>query len=303
MKKFKKIGYIFIIIIAIVLAFSIYKSIAKDSKTDIKDKTFSEIKYFESKILYMFNALNNIEFENYKISIEDISEKSKKSSKSSSSAGNGGDSSSGSEESGSSSKEGESGQSESSINETKKFSLNMQGVLTANKEINWQYIKNEAEMVQNSISTMVLDLYEIGLNNNDILNFSKEYDNMLVSLKNEDKENTLKQLNTLYSYIPKFIKNCNVEEQYKIVVDTKQNIFNAYSILDSEEWNKINNYLQTANATFSELLTNVNLKNKNQYTVNKCYIDLNSLQNSVETKDKEIFLIKYRCLLEDLNNL
>lgn len=295
MKKFKKIAYILFLIIIVISSFSIYSSIEGNSNTDIKDKTFSEIKFFESKLIYMFNALNNIEFENYKISVEDISEKSKKSSKSSSSAGNGGNSSSESEQ--------EDSQADPSIDETKKFSLNMQGVLTSNKQIDWQYIKNEAEMVQDSIPTMILDLYEIDLNNTDILRFSKEYDNMLLALKNEDKENILKKLNILYSYIPIFIKNCNVDEQYKIVINTKSKIFNAYSILDSEDWNKISNYLQEANDFFSELLTNVNLKNKNQYTVNKCYITLNSLKSCIETKDKEVFLIKYRTLLEDLNNL
>lgn len=317
MKKFKKISYILLIVIIIVLGFVIYSISASDTKQDVKEKTKSEIYYFESKFVYMLNSLNNIEFENYKLNTEDISKKSKKSSENSSSAGNGDDSSGGSSSENSSG--GEEGSSEDSgsrsssnsdnssksqeENKIKKYSLNTKGLLTSDKEINWEYIKNETEMLQSSISNFTLDLYEVTLNNNDILNFSKEFDNLLVAIKSEDKEQSLRELVLLYSYIPKFIKNCDVDLQTEIVYSTKYSIFKAYSILDAEKWDEVSNYIQEAVTKYSKMLTDVNIQNKNQYTVNRCYILLNELQNSTNVKDKEIFLIKYRNLLEDLNNL
>lgn len=310
MKKYNIIFLMFIIIIVLGLSFFVYSSIAKASTSDIRDKVVSEIQYFESKIVYMFNTLNGIEFENYNIKIEDISEKSKKSSKTSSSAGSDNDSSSNSDSSNESNSEdsssannSDSNSTESEINKTKKYSLNMKGILNSDKEINWNYIKKEAEILQASLSTLTLDLYEISLNNNDILNFNKEYDNLLLQIKNEDKESTLRELSILYSYFPKFIKNCNCDEQYEIALNTKLNIFNAYSFLDSGNWDTVNQYLLIATEKFSRLLTDIDLKNKNQSIINKCYISLNNLQNAINLKDKEIFLIKYRTLLEDLNSI
>lgn len=310
MKKFKKISYIILVFIVIALSFMIYSSIARSSETDIKDKTFSELQYFESKLTYMFNSLNNIEFENYKILVEDISEKSKKSSQSSSGAGNSSEDSSSDKESESSSSKDSSSDnnnqnasSQDSSDKTKKYRLDIKGILNNDEKINWDYIKNEAELLDNLISTVVLDLYEISLNNIDILNFDKEYDNLLIAIKMENKEETLKELNLLYSYIPKFLKNCNKDTQYEIIINTKLNIFNAYGILDSEDWNSMSKSIQLATENFSKLLTDINLKNKNQYLVNKCYITLNNLQNAINKKDKELFLIKYKNLLEDLNNL
>lgn len=304
-KNIKKLLIIFLLIFILFMCFFIYSNISKasDYETNLREKTLSEIKYFESKIIYIFNSLNNIEFENYKLSVEDISEKSKNSSKSSESAGSSkGDESSKSEDN--SSKEDEAtSENSNTINDTKKYSLNARGVLTNKETINWEYIKNEAELLQESISTMILDLYEISLNSNDILNFNKEYDNLLVQIKNENKEGSLKSLSILYSYIPKFIKNCNTDDQYKIIINTKMNIFNAYSLLDTEHWEEVGKYVESANNSFSRLLTDVNIENKNQPTINRCYILLNSLQNAVNTQEKEIFLIKYKNLLEELNNI
>lgn len=299
MKNLKKFSYIFVILFTIILSIIVYSTISKasDSNSNMRDKVLSELQYFESKIIYIFNSLNNIEFENYKMSSEEISEASKESSKTSSSAG--------SSEGDSSNEKSSSSQNQSSNenSSTKKYSLNAKGVLTDKDDINWDYIKNEAELLESSISIMTLDLYEISLNNADILNFNREFDNLLLQIETENKEETLKQLNVLYSYLPKFIKNCDVDERYKIIINTKQNVFTAYSILDSEDWNQISKNIQTASDTFSKLLTDVNIKNKNQSSINRCYILLNGLQNSVETRDKKIFLIKYRNLLEELNNL
>lgn len=294
MKKYKIFAYIFITIVVILLSLIVYTTFAKENDSDIRDKVFSEIQYFESKIIYIFNSINNIEFENYKISIQDVSNQTENSSQDSASSGDNNEK----EQSNSSSDEGQ-----TTSTDTKKYGLNVKGVLNSEEASNWNYIKNEAEMLQNTISTMTLDLYQISLNSNDIINFNKQYDNLLVQIKNEDKQKTLSALNNLYSYIPKFIKNCNSDEQYEIVVNTKVDIFNAYTILDSENWDEMNKYIQSANEKFSKLLTNVKIQDKKQYLINKCYITLNGLQTSIEQKDKEIFLIKYKNLLEDLNNI
>ena len=310
MKIFKRIAYILLIVIVLILGFVIYSISASDTNQDIKEKVKSEIEYFESKIIYMFNSLNNIEFQNYKLSVEDISEKTKKSSENSSSAGNGDDTSGGSSssESGGDSadsgkKDGSESNGQNSEDKTQKFSLNAKGVLNSEKEINWDYIKNEAETLQNSISTFSLDLYKIGLNNDDILNFSNEYDNLLLSLKSESKEESLRELVLVYSYFPKFIKNIDVDLQTEVVYSTKYSIFKAYSLIDSEKWDEIGGYLKEANNKFTKILTDSNDQNKNQYIISKCYILLNELQNSANLQDKQLFLIKYRNLLEDLNNM
>lgn len=266
MKKFKIYAFIFLIILAILAILVISYNVSKASTSDIREKTLSEIKYFESQLIDMFNALNNIDYENYKLSVEDVNSKSEESS-------------------------------------TKKYDLNPTGVLIGKQDVDWDYIQQKAEILESSISSMTLDLYEISLNANDILNFNKEYDNLLLQIKKQDKATTLKSLSTLYSYILKFVKNCNKDLDYEILINTKLNVLLAYSILDSEDWSSINKYLQAANTSFSRLLTDINIKNKNQYVINKCYITLNNLQNCTELQDKEIFLIKYKNLLEDLNNI
>ena len=88
------------------------------------------------------------------------------------------------------------------------------------------------------------------------------------------------------------------------VIKTKNNIFKAYSILDKEDWNKISSNINAASQEFTKLITNVNQNESvNHYNVNKVYVIINELQNAINLKDKEVFLIKYKNLLEELENM
>ena len=68
---------------------------------------------------------------------------------------------------------------------------------------------------------MTLDLYQTSSNQQDIVNFNKEYDNLVKAVKEENKENTLKELSTLYDYLLRFVENCSDDEKEIVVAKTK----------------------------------------------------------------------------------
>lgn len=316
MKKYTKITYIVLILIILLFGFFVYKVLGKNgSNQDIKSKALSEIKYIDSKFLDLFNKVNNIEFENYKISSTEIKKeetenKSSSSSQSSGSSGQSSGQSSGNSEGAGASEKSSGGQSssgngsDSSKEDNKQFKLEETGILTKDLEIDWKQMKNEVEGIYSSLYTTTLDLYQISTNQEDIVNFNKEYDNLTKAIKEENKEDTLVELSILYEYLPKFMENCTDEEKEKIVIKTKNNIFKAYSILDQEDWSTISEYVNSAAQEFTKLVTSVTNQEKgNQYNINKVYIMINELQNAIALRDKDIFLIKYKNLLEELQNI
>lgn len=323
MKKYSKILYIILAIIILLFGFFIYRVSGKNgADEDVKGKSLSEIKFLEGKFLDLFNQLNNISFENYTISTTEIKQdKSQKqqssggsSSEQSGGSGGSGNSEGGEGSEGSGSSEGSSGQSGDSQNsggetssseeDNKQFELEEKGVLTQDSDINWNYIKNEVEKIYTSLYSTTLDLYQTSSNQEDIVNFNKEYDKLTKAVKDENKEETLMELSILYDYLPKFIDKCTDEDKEKIVLKTKNDIFKAYSILDNEDWGVISQNINDARQNFTKLVTNINTKEKgNQYNINKAYIMINELQNAVALKDKEVFLIKYKNLVEELQNI
>ena len=310
MKKYKKFLFLFLILVIIISSFFIYDSLSNENEDDGKEKALSEIEHLENKLELLFNKLNNIENNNYSLSVKKIEESSSSQSGSENSNGN-------SEESGGSdgveSKNASSGEQstdssnsniESKSNEgnNEEYNLEQSGILTNNNnDIDWKSIKLEVESLYSEVSTITLDLYSLGINREDVLGFNQELDNLTISVKEENKESTLSNLSKLYDYIPKYLNGLTDDEIYKAKIETKNNLFKAYSILDSKNWQEIgNNVTNTINSFSNNLL---NKQNDKQYIINKIYIMLNELQSAVDKQDDSIFLIKYKNILEEISVL
>lgn len=307
MKKTKTLCFIFLLIlIALTLTGC---SNNKDEKD--KEKAVSEVKYLESKFTTLLNSMNNLKYENYKITTSKIDEnstsdstksedKSDQSGSESSSSGGGQSQSQGQSKSQSGESESEDNQTQSSKN---KYTLERTSTLTdSNTNIEWQKIKNLVEEMYSTIPTITLDLYNQNVNQDEILSFNNELDSLTVAVKEESKEKTLVHLSNLYGYLPKYLEVVSTDEIYTNLIKTKTNVINAYSIIDTGDWNKISEYINKAIDDYSELLNKIDNDSK-MYSINKAYIILNELQNAVNLKDKEIFLIKYKNLLEEFNSI
>lgn len=304
MKKYKKIAYVLLIIIIAVLSVTVYANASKENEESKKEKNFSEVEFLETKLLNLCNEMNNIETRNYDISASEISTQAENQKNSE----NPGESTKGSNAQGESNENKGNSSSSNNSSDTQskssqKFDLVEKGVLTNSEDVNWKDVKNEIEILYSSIPTITLDLYQSNTNQQDILNFNKEFDNLTMVIKEEKKEETLAKLSKLYDYIPKFMENSTDDQLQKTVTETKANILKAYSKLDSKNWEEILNDVKQAIDVYSKLLTATNVDPTKQYAISKVYIMINELQNAVQIQDESIFLIKYKNIIEEMNTL
>lgn len=303
MKKFKIISYIILLIVLVVLALTVYTSATQNNEQDEKGKVTSEIRYLDTKLVDLFNNMNNIETRNCQIYTTKIEEsRSAENSGGGSSGGNSSSDSNASSTSDSTSTQDNSDQAQSE-NTGKNYEMQAAGILTTNRDIDWNSCKNESELIYTSISTITLDLYSLNVSQENILNFNKDLDNLTVSLEEENKQVTLDNLVKVYEYIPKFAQNVVDDTLYKTVLETKLNVFKGYAKLDSGDWAGMNTNMIDAINVYATLLTNTEIDVNKQASINKGYVMLNELKNAVDTQNTSVFLIKYKNLLEEINYL
>ncbi len=264
-----------------------------------KEKLFAEIKFVESKIMNLFNAMNNIETTNYHVVTNQLSKESTEKSESNSSSGE----SSGDNSGGESSNQTQGDNSEDKKQDNKKFELKSNGILTYTEQINWDSVKDEVEKLYTTIPSLTMDLYQMNVKQEDVLAFNNQYDNLTTVVKDEKKEETLAELTKVYEFLPKFLKDSGQDEIYTVIVETKNNVLKGYSKLDNENWEEIANDIKNSIDIYSKLLSNTNIDTSKQYNISKSYVMLNELQNAVNLKDSSVFLIKYRNLIEELNQI
>lgn len=316
MKNIKRIAYIVVIVILLILSLTIYTNASKSDEKDQKNKTFSQIKYMEGKIANLLNTMNNIEARNYSVVTSEMSKATteKSNSENSSSSGGsqggqgGGKSSSGTSSQGGSSEDpgGSNDASEGAEgdnNKEKKFELKATGVLTNTEDINWDIVKSEVENLYTSLPAITMDLYQFNINQEDILGFNSQYDKLTSVVKDEKKQETLNELVKVYEYFPKFLRGSGQDTLYITLIETKANVLKGYAKLETGNWQEITSDIKNAVDTYSKLLTNTEIDARKQYNVSKGYIMLNELQNASNLKDTAVFLIKYKNLLEEMNNI
>ena len=295
-----------------VLSLTIYTNASKNNEKNQKEKIFAEVKLIEGKIANLLNSMNNIEARNYSVITSELSkattEKSSSDNSSSKSGSSSGSSSGGQQASGG----GGQGSSDSSSGSTsqeeenqdnKKFELKSNGVLTNTDEVNWESIKSEVEGLYTSLPAITMDFYQSNVNQESVLAFNTQYDKLTNVVKDEKKQETLTELTNLYKYLPEFLRSSGQEELYTTLVETKYHIFNGYAKLEGENWQEISNDIKSAIDNYSKLLTSTNVDARKQYNISKGYIMLNELKKAVDLQDITVFLIKYKNLLEEFNNI
>ncbi len=270
------------------------------SKVDtLRQKAMSELQYLSSNIILMMNEINNISYENYKIINEEIdsgsaeqnssegaekqeqSEENSKSTESESSAGNGNNSST-----------------------IKSSKIESNSILeNTNNEVDWDSLKSDIEIMYSAWTTVLMDLTSLNVNKDNLLKYNDKLDAIVVDIDKKDKQSTLLNMADLYSLIASFAKEAINDNNEITLFKVKCNVLYSYAYLESENWEKVKEYVNNAKTDFNNIVNN-QVNNIYQIDiVNKSYILINEIEKDISNKSKKTFYINYEILIQELENL
>ena len=297
MKKEKIIKYVAVLIVVIIITISIFIIIKfkNNNKKDdnLNEKTQEELKYISTKIIELMNGLNNITFSNYiLIEEENTDNKENNSNENNENEGNKSDTFS-----------DKSNNTQSSSESNIKYELKGSNILSNNTgTINWDNEKGAIESINVKWTSLIVDLHQLNVNNDDILNFSNILNQTIVNIKQENKVNTMLDLANLYGYIPNYLKQFSNDEEKISIEYIKSNILNSYALVEQERWDEVKEQVFNSVENITNIMNSINTEQFSQYQINRIYVMLNELYSSIDLKDKQLYYIKYRNVMEELIN-
>ena len=324
----KKISIVLLIVCLVIAGIWAFTSRSNGKSSDeLQAKVETEIDYLNSEIIDVMNKLNNISFANYTVETQEVSPNDESSSGGGSSQGGGG--SSGSSGSGGegesqggggngqqSQSEGESGSSQggqsgqgsgNTSGNSKKINVTemvKEPVISADFDnVQWEELGAGVETFANSWNTIILDLYKMNIHSTDITDFSTNLDNLIIGIKNQDKTASLNSAANLYSYIPRYIEAFAQQSTEGNIANAKLHILNAYVAASNDNWEGVTAEMALAEQFYTTIMSDNELVDTKEYNVNKSYVSLKELQNSVKSQDKTIFFLKYKNLMQELEIL
>lgn len=276
MTKGKKIAkLVLVVIFFILLLLSITGCTKKDEGESLREKVHEEIHYLEAALLQIANHLNNIELSDSKVSEQTMNLESKETAKQ-----------------GEGEEDGSSSQSENMI----KYEATPNVVIGNDRNPDWQSLKKDIELLSESWATAVLDLYQIGIPEDQIIGFSNDLNVVITNINAENKIDSLNNVAKLYNYLPNYLNNFLGDQEDVQLVYTKAYLVSAYTLIEQENWDGIRDNLNKAEESYTKMLHTEQNKNKG-------YILLKEFQNAVDMQNKDVLYVKYKNAMEEMNVL
>ena len=262
----------------------------KNEKENLNQKVNSEVSYIDNELISIVSSLNNIYFDKYKLEIQEVPNKSSSSeNKTSESDG---------EPSDKSNKENSSESEKEQDATQKQYSIKSNNLLKSESIIDWNELRSRVENLYNVWPTISVDLKEIGVSEEHLKQFEQNLDNIAISTKQENKQMAIDSLIQTYKSLPEFAKEYNSDEK---ILQAKYKLLICYNYAEQEQWEQFQNALTDFKMSFSNF-TSANSQNKRkENNIKNAKVIINEMNNSSNIRDKEIFFIKYRNLMKELN--
>ncbi len=167
-------------------------------------------------------------------------------------------------------------------------------------EFKWNYVKSDVQRMNETWGTLVLDLTQVNVPNEQILKFSNDLNELLISFSKEDEKTLLEKLNAMYANVIVFkeaaLKDKNQIEKNKI----KGEVLSIYSLVLNQDFATAKTKSETLIETYKGLMNQISYAQDNGYNLNKVYVLLEEYRNAIGTGNKDLVRMKYIATVENL---
>ena len=255
----------------IILCFSGCKRKNEQNQT-IDDKIAIEIKFLDKEIskfvdIVTGNTETSYEIEEEKTSIKSTDENNNESNSSSENS---------QESSGKNSQDSSSEKSQDGSDELSKQS---EGDSEPSQE------GQNKQSSSNDIST------KENINQEEIKKIDKNFDNLFMISIEKNKINFMKETVDFYNNIIDIAEKVNYDKNKLYILKVKKKLYEVYYNVEEKDWNSAKNNIILAN-DYANQIENLEEKVK---------ILLQNITNSIEQENKEVFIVKYSGIVNELN--
>jgi len=172
-----------------------------------------------------------------------------------------------------------------------------------NNNTNWSSLQKNLERLYNYWNSVILDLNSLNIEKKYLTDFGKKLDNLTISIKIQDRQESLNNLIELYKNIIYYAEKLNYNEIYVKIIYAQYNLLMAYSNVETGNWTLTHEYVLIASENMLNVVNSMEIDMYSQYNVNQAYIALRELENLINIKDLDLFYLKYSIAIEKIKNL
>ena len=135
---------------------------------------------------------------------------------------------------------------------------------------------------------------------NEIIKFKNGIDQLLIAVGNQDENSLLKINSDIYSLLPTYLEKTSKDKNKINIMKLKSLVLSSLAYSNSLEWENAKNVIGQAETKYKEMMDDVDYMKKYSYNLNKVYVLLEELKNSIDIEEIELCKMKYINFIEKI---
>ncbi len=180
------------------------------------------------------------------------------------------------------------------------FSMYAKKEYEENEDLNWDLLEENSVEVNGVLDTVILDMSEIEISNEEIISFKDGVNRLSIAVSNKDINIVLEEYRNLYSILSKFAEkayeNKNEVKQFKL----KNLVVSSYVYSENLNWSLAKETIDSAEVMYKEMMDDLDYMKEFSYNLNKIFVLISEVKNAIYLEELELTKIKYINFIEKI---
>lgn len=138
--------------------------------------------------------------------------------------------------------------------------------------IEWDsMLKDEKDLLE-SLDTVILDLSELDIKNEDVIKLSSEINNLIILTTEENISGVLYKIRDIYSLIPEYMKTFENDTDLINKKNIKRLVISCYSLVVDGKWEEAKAEALNLETKYKEMMNDLKYAENNSYNLNNIYV-------------------------------
>lgn len=180
------------------------------------------------------------------------------------------------------------------------FSMYAKKEYGENENLNWDLIEENVIELNGVLDTVILDMSEKEISNEDIINFKDGVNRLSIGTSNRDIDTVLEEYKNLYSILPKFAEKSFQNKNEIKQLNLKNLVVSSYVYSELLDWELSKQTIDSAEVMYKEMMDDLDYMKEFSYNLNKVFILINEVKNAIYLEELELTKIKYVNFIEKI---
>lgn len=166
--------------------------------------------------------------------------------------------------------------------------------------LNWELIQENIIELNGVLDTVILDMSDLEISNEDIIKFKNGINSLSIAVYNKDINETFSEYGKLYLLLPTFANKSYIDKNKAKLLELKTMITSSFVYANLLDWENAKKTINDAETKYKIMMDDIDYMKEYSYNLNKVFVLLGEIKNSIEIEELELTKIKYVNFIEKI---